>query len=276
MASLKIRKLTEKNTDYAENKKIPEPLPKLPARVLWVAASGSGKTLCLGNMLARKEFGYKNIFKENIFLFSPTFELGDPSMHGVDIAEENVFKTFDESVIEDIFEDQRKLVQRWGKEKVPHILVVFDDMITMLPQSKMSTLTRLFFSARHWKISLFLTTQSYKNTAKAIRLNCSHLMIFKTNNKERDLIGEEQILDMDVWRQVYHMGTSDPYSFLYIDNTKQVRERYYIRFEERLVIDEIHVDEEKERNLEEQYKEELDGIAADSEPTGPVGPKNGG
>ena len=47
MASLKIKKLTEKNTDYAENKKIPEPLPKLPARVLWVAASGSGKTLCL-------------------------------------------------------------------------------------------------------------------------------------------------------------------------------------------------------------------------------------
>ena len=80
MASLKIKKLTEKNTDYAENKKIPEPLPKLPARVLWVAASGSGKTLCLGNMLTRKEFGYRSIFKENIFLFSPTFELGDPSM----------------------------------------------------------------------------------------------------------------------------------------------------------------------------------------------------
>ena len=66
---LKIEKLTEKNTEYAENKKIPEPLPKLPARVLWVASSGSGKTLCLGNMLARKEFGYKNIFKDNVFLF---------------------------------------------------------------------------------------------------------------------------------------------------------------------------------------------------------------
>ena len=90
-------------------------------------------------------------------------------------------------------------------------------------------------------------------------------MIFKTNNKERDLIGEEQVLDMDVWRQIYNMGTSDPYSFLYIDNTKQVRERYYIRFEERLIIDEVHVDEEKERNMEEQYKEELDGITANSE-----------
>jgi len=99
-------------------------------------------------------------------------------------------------------------------------------------------------------------------------------MIFKTNNKERDLIGEEQILDMDVWRQVYHMGTSEPYSFLYIDNTKQVRERYYIRFEERLVIDEIHVDEAKEKNVEEQYKEELDDIAANSDSTSSAGRKN--
>ena len=30
MASLKIKKLTEKNTDYVENKKIPEPLPYSP------------------------------------------------------------------------------------------------------------------------------------------------------------------------------------------------------------------------------------------------------
>ena len=81
---------------------------------------------------------------------------------------------------------------------------------------------------------------------------------------------------MDVWRQIYNMGTSDPYSFLYIDNTKQVRERYYIRFEERLIIDEVHVDEEKERNMEEQYKEELDGITANSEQACAAGDKTGG
>ena len=80
---------------------------------------------------------------------------------------------------------------------------------------------------------------------------------------------------MDVWRQVYDMGTSDAYSFLYIDNTKQVRERYYIRFEERLIIDEVLVDEEK-RNMEEQYKEELDGITANSEQAGAAGDKTGG
>ena len=262
---LKIEKLTEKNTDYAENKKIPEPLPKLPARVLWVASSGSGKTLCLGNMLARKEFGYKNIFKDNIFLFSPSFELDDPSMHGVNIAEENLFKTFDEEVINDIFEDQKKLIKRWGKAKAPHILLVFDDMITMLPQGKQSTLTRLFFSARHWKITLFLTTQSFKNTSKAIRLNCSHMMIFKTNNKERDLIGEEQVLDMDVWKEVYAMGTAEPYSFLYINNQRVPRERYYINFTERLIIDEVHVDESKEQENPPENPGEIQSYDSDAD-----------
>jgi hypothetical protein len=245
---LKIEKLTDRNIDYPENKKIPEPLPKLPFRMLLVACSGSGKTLTVGNMLARREFAYKKIFKENIFLFSPTFELDDPSMHGVDIDEENLFKTFDESVVEDIFEDQKKLINRWGKQKAPHILLIFDDMVTMLNQSKTSTLTRLFFSARHWKISLILTTQSYKNTSKAIRLNCSHMTVFKCNNKERDLIGEENILDVDVWREVYGMATSAPYSFLYVDNTKQVRERFFINFTERLIIDEVHADPEQEGN----------------------------
>ena len=243
---LKIEKLTDRNIDYPENKKIPEPLPKLPCRALLVACSGSGKTLCLANLLARKEFAYKKIFKQNIFLFSPTFELDDPSMHGVDIDEENHFKTFDEEAINDIMEDQKALIKRWGKAKAPHILLVLDDLITMLPQSKQGTLTRLFFSARHWKISIFLTTQSYKHTSKAIRLNCSHMMIFKCNNKEATQIGEEQVLDMDVWREVYGMATKEPYSFLYVDNTRQVRERYFVRFEERLLIDEVHVDESKE------------------------------
>ena len=56
------------------------------------------------------------------------------------------------TVVEDIFEDQKKLINRWGKQKVFHILLTFDDMVTMLNQSKTSTLTRLFFSARHWKL----------------------------------------------------------------------------------------------------------------------------
>ena len=239
MGPLTIRKLTERNTDYPENKKIPRPLPTLPMRALFCASSGSGKTLTIGNMLSRREFFFKSIFKRNIFLFSPTFELDDPSMHGVEIDEENHFKDFDEAAIAEIMEDQKRLIDRWGKQRAPHILIVLDDLITMLPQSKQSILTRLFFSARHWKISLILTTQSYKATSKAIRLNCSAMMIYKTNNRERDLMGEEQVLDIPLWRSVYNLATEEPYSFLMVDNTRQVKDRYYVRFDEAISLDDV-------------------------------------
>ena len=35
------------------------------------------------------------------------------------------------------------------------------------------------------------------------------------------------------------MATKEPFSFLYIDNTKPIRERFYIKFEERIVLDEV-------------------------------------
>ena len=237
--SLKIEKLTDKDTKYKENESIPEPLPKLPFRALLVACSHSGKTLTIGNMLARKEFGYKRILKENIFLFSPTYELGDPSMHGVELDEEHVFKDFDETAIQEIMQDQKDIIKRYGKTKAPHILLVFDDLIAHMPLSKQSLLIKLFFSARHWKISLILTTQSYKHTPKAVRLNSSHMMIFKCNNKEKTQIGEEQVVDIPVFDAVYEIATKEPYSFLYVDNSKPIRERFYVRFEERIILDEV-------------------------------------
>ncbi len=237
--SLKIEKLTDKDTKYKENESIPEPLPKLPFRALLVACSHSGKTLTIGNMLARKEFGYKKILKENIFLFSPTYELGDPSMHGVELDEEHVFKDFDETAIQEIMQDQKDIIKRYGKTKAPHILLVFDDLIAHMPLSKQSLLVKLFFSARHWKISLILTTQSYKHTPKAVRLNSSHMMIFKCNNKEKTQIGEEQVVDIPVFDAVYEIATKEQYSFLYVDNSKPIRERFYVRFEERIILDEV-------------------------------------
>jgi len=237
--SLEIQKLTEKDTKYKENDLLPEPLPKLPFRALLVACSHSGKTLTIGNMLARKEFGYKKIFKENVFLFSPTYELGDPSMHGVDIDEDRVFKDFDQVVITEIMDDQKAAIKRYGKSKAPHVLLVFDDLIAHMPQNKQSLLIKLFFSARHWKISLILTTQSYKHTPKAVRLNSSHMMIFRCNNKEKGQIGEEQVVDLPVFFAVYEIATKEPFSFLYIDNSKPVRERFYVKFEERILLDEV-------------------------------------
>ena len=65
------------------------------------------------------------------------------------------------------------------------------------------------------------------------------MMIFRCNNKEKAQIGEEQVVDLPVFFAVYEIATKEPFSFLYIDNSKPVRERFYVKFEERILLDEV-------------------------------------
>ena len=65
------------------------------------------------------------------------------------------------------------------------------------------------------------------------------MMIFKCNNKEKTQIGEEQVVDIPVFDAVYDIATKEQYSFLYVDNSKPIRERFYVRFEERIILDEV-------------------------------------
>ena len=66
-----ITKLTDKDVSFKENKLIPEHLPKLPFRCLMVAASQSGKSLTIGNLLSKKEFGYRQAFrKKHLYVFA--------------------------------------------------------------------------------------------------------------------------------------------------------------------------------------------------------------
>ena len=112
-------------------------------------------------------------------------------MHGVDIDEDRVFEDFDEVAIQEIMDNQKAAIKRYGKSNAPHVLLVFDDLIAHMPQNKQRLLIKLFFSARDLKIS--------KHTPKAVRLNCSHMMTFCCNNKEKTQIGKEQVVDLPIF-----------------------------------------------------------------------------
>ena len=250
-----ITKLTDKDVSFKENKLIPEHLMRVPFRCLMVAASQSGKSLVIGNILSKKEFGYKQAFKKNIFMFSPTYEMHDSSYHGVALEEDNVFKDFDEQVITEILEDQKKLIKRWGREKTPHCLLIFDDLIASMPQGKQSLFVKLAFSCRHYNVSWICAVQSYKHTPKAVRLNVSAMMIWKTNNKERTQIAEEKVIDVPVFQQIYEIATKPQFGFLYVNQTKSVRERYYSSFTERILLDEVEIEESDDEDSIDIYQD---------------------
>lgn len=171
-------------------------------------------------------------------MFSPTYENGDPSYHGVNIKKENIYNSYDENAINAILNEQRSIIAKRGKKRAPHLLFVLDDLITAIPQSRHSQLVTLFFSGRHVKVSLIVTSQTAKSIPKPIRLNASAMIILRVNNIEVKALAEEQQVDTDIFEEMYRTATAEPYSFLFINLTKPISERYYERFDHRLEIEE--------------------------------------
>ena len=84
-------------------------------------------------------------------------------------------------------------------------------------------------------ISLALITQSYFRVPKDVRLNLTHYLIMKINNrKELQNIAVNHSADIDYkdFINIYRERTREPYSFLTIDTT--LPESYPLRFRKNL------------------------------------------
>ena len=78
----------------------------------------------------------------------------------------------------------------------------------------------LFIRWKKLNLSLVFITQSYFSFPKDVRLNSTHYLIMKTNNrKELQNIAINQSADIDYndFVKIYREFTREPYSFLTID-----------------------------------------------------------
>ena len=61
-------------------------------------------------------------------------------------------------------------------------------------------------------------SQSFYNTDKTIRLNCTHYCIFEfPSQNEQNMICRE----LGISKSKYQKATQDPYSFLYLDKPRK-------------------------------------------------------
>ena len=83
----------------------------------------------------------------------------------------------------------------------------------------------MFIRYRKLNISLVFITQSYFSVPKNVRLNLTHHLIMKINNK-RDLqnisINHSADIDYKDFVKIYRECTKEPYSFLTIGTTLPV------------------------------------------------------
>ena len=103
-------------------------------------------------------------------------------------------------------------------------LILFDDVIANIMSNKkfQAIIKELFIRCRNINISLVFITQSCFSVPKDVRLNSTHYLIMKINNK-RELqniaINHSADIDYQDFKKIYRECTKEPFNFLTIDNT---------------------------------------------------------
>ena len=104
------------------------------------------------------------------------------------------------------------------------ILIVFDDMIADIMTNKkfQAIIKELFIRCRKLNISLVFITQSYFSVPKYVRLNSTHYLIMKINNK-RELqniaTSHSTGIDYKYFMKIYRECIKEPFNFMSIDTT---------------------------------------------------------
>ena len=168
--------------------------------ILIIGGSGSGKTNTLLNLINEQ----RDIDK--MYLYA---------------------KDLSESKYEHLINNLMKIYENTDDYNVNRkikVLIVFYDMIADIMTNKkfQSIIKELFIRCRKVNTSLVFITQSYFSVPKDVRLNSTHYLIMKINNK-RELqniaINHSADINYKDFIKIYRECTKEPYNVLTIDTT---------------------------------------------------------
>ena len=124
------------------------------------------------------------------------------------------------NTMDDVYEN----IHDYNSSRKRKILIVFDDVIVDIMTNKIfqAIIKELFIRCRKLNISLAFIRQSYFSVPKDVRLNSTHYLIMKINNK-RELqniaINHSADIDYGDFIKIYREYTKEPYNFLTTDTT---------------------------------------------------------
>ena len=128
-------------------------------------------------------------------------------------------------------------IKNYSKNRDKKVLIVFDDMIsdTEYNNNFKKIIKKLFFRGRKINVSIVFITQSYFRALKDARLNSTHYILMKINNKnELKKIAEEKssLFDYKDFLKIYNYCTKEPYSFMLIDTRPTASVTFKQNFDE--------------------------------------------
>ena len=210
---LNLDDITSEN-NKKHNKKWPF-IPDHPYRILTIGCSGSGKTNALLNLIKEQD-DIDNIYLYAKDLSEPKFEFLIKKQENVGIDQLNDPNTFIEcsNRMNDVYQN----IDDYKSSRKRKKLILLDDMIADIMSTKkfQVIIKELFIRYRKLNIALAFITQSYFSVPKDMRLNSTHYLIMKTNNrKEFQNIAINHSVDIDYnnFVRIYRECTRKPYSF---------------------------------------------------------------
>jgi hypothetical protein len=209
-----------------------------PGLTLFCGSTGSGKTVSICNILSKKSMLKDYFDKIIVFCLSPCPMLKD----ALKLDDKDVIEDDDPAKLRKILSKQKELVNTDKFETIPHILIILDDMAQSRTFLRSKTLQELAFASTHAKISIWITTQSYMQVPRNIRINAHAILLFSgcklsEVNRFEDEYGSQYLNKRD-FRKLVQYCIKDQYEFLFCNNTNPNRaEKYSKGFHEKLIID---------------------------------------
>ena len=200
-----------------------------------IGPSGSGKTNYLLNSIQKDNNIIDTIYLYAKDLEEPKYKCLINEREQAGIKNLNGPTAFIKylSTMDDILEN----IEDYNEKRKRKNLIIFDDMISHVVSDKKAQqiLKDIFIRCGKLNISLCFLTQSYFSVPKDVRLNCTHYMILKLNNK-RELIAINHSADIDYkgFIKIYKDCTKEPFNFLTIDTAQPTNKKFIKNFNETL------------------------------------------
>ena len=186
-------------------------IPDHPYRIFIIGGSGSGQTNTLLNLI-NEQRDIDKIYLYAKDLSESKYEYLIKNRENAGIKHVNDPKAFIEcsNTMNDIYEN----IDDYNPNRRRKILIIFDNMIADIMTNKefQSIIKELFIRCRKLDISFVFITQSYFSVPKDVRLNSTHHLIMKINNrKELQNIAINHSADIDYkdLMKIYRECTKD-------------------------------------------------------------------
>ena len=198
-------------------REVPKPLPGSKGECFVLTLVGprsSGKSVVINNLILRDEM-LRGLF-EQILIISPTIHSDSSSRFLIQEAgKENVYEAYSEDIIQGLIDS----VKDKDKHERSMKLIILDDVIGSIPKYN-SLIYNLTSKARHWSISMIISTQNLRELPPVCRNNTTNWAFFRSGNlKEIEKMMEElgSLGSKENCLNLYNTCVEEPHKFMYID-----------------------------------------------------------